>query len=140
MAYIDTSVLAAYYCPEPLSRSVQRALATVKEPVISPLVEVEFYSAIAAKVRRRELEAAWARQILAMFRGHIADGWYGMVPIETEEYSIVRDWLGRFTSPLRAPDALHLAAALANDLTLLTADKNLSRSAGIFKVRCKLVG
>ena len=31
MAYIDTSVLVAYYCPEPLSQSIQKILEKVKE-------------------------------------------------------------------------------------------------------------
>ena len=42
-------------------------------------------------------------------------------------------------SRLHAPGALHLAAAFANDLTLLTADKALSRSARQFGVRCELI-
>jgi hypothetical protein len=139
MAYIDTSVLAAYYCPEPLSRSVQRILTKVKEPIISPLVEVELYSAIAAKVRARELDATAAGQVLGLFRKHLAGGLYGVVPIDAEEYTIAREWLSRFSSPLRAADALHLAAAFANGLMLLTADKALAQSAGHFTVRCELI-
>lgn len=139
MAYIDTSVLAAYYCPEPLSRTVQKTLAKLSELVISPLVEVELYSALAAKVRARELEAASAGRILDMFRRHLADGFYDVVPVAAAEYALARAWIGRFSSPLRAPDALHLAAAFDNGLTLLTADKDLARSADHFGVRCELV-
>jgi predicted nucleic acid-binding protein len=138
-AYIDTSLLVAYYCPEPLSRSAQGRLAKVAEPVISPLVEVELYSAIAAKVRARELDATSAGQILAVFRKHLADGCYGVVPIETAEYALACDWIGRFSSSLRAMDALHMAVALANNLTLLTADKALAGSAKHFGVRHELV-
>ena len=140
MAYIDTSVLAAYYCPEPLSRAVQKALGKVAQPTISPLVEVELYSEVATKVRARELEAAAGRRILALFQKHLAEGFYGLVPIDAAEYRLARDWIGGFSSPLRAADTLHLAAASANDLTLLTADKALARSAGHFDVACELIG
>jgi len=139
MAYIDTTLLVAYYCPEPLSRTAQKTLAKVEEPVISPLVEVEIYSAVAAKVRAKELDATSAGQVLGLFRKHLSDGCYGLVPIETAEYALARDWIGRFSTPLRAADALHLAATFANGLTLLTADKALARSAGHFGVRCELV-
>jgi len=138
MAYIDTSVLAAYYCPEPRSARVQKALQKVDEPVISPLVEVEFFSAVAAKVRARELDTASARRILALFGKHLAEGYYGIVPIEAAQYRVARDWLGEFTTSLRAPDALHLAAAYTNDLTLLTADRALARSARRFGVEHRM--
>lgn len=139
MAYIDTSILVAYYCPEPLSSGVQKALGNVKQPVISLLVEVELYSAVAAKIRAKELDATTARRILAVFRKHLADGYYSTVPIEEAEYYLARDWIGGFSSSLRAPDALHLAAAFANDLTLLTADKSLAKSASHLGVKHKLL-
>jgi len=139
MAYIDTSVLAAYYCPEKLSDAVQEALGNVKEPTISPLVEVEMYSAVAAKVRAKQLEQAAARRIVSLFQKHLAEGTYALVPIETSEYNLARDWIVEFASPLRALDALHLAAAFANDLTLLTADRALARSADRFGLRCELI-
>jgi predicted nucleic acid-binding protein len=45
MAYIDTSVLVAYYCPEPLSRAAEKSIRSAASPAISPLVEVELCSA-----------------------------------------------------------------------------------------------
>lgn len=138
MAYIDTSLLVAYYCPEPLSLRAQKALKKVDQPVISPLVEVELFSAIAAKVRAKELNATTARRILALFQKHLAEGYYGIVPIEAAEYCLGRNWLGEFTTPLRALDALHLAAASSNDLVILTADRALAKSAKHFEVKCKM--
>ena len=58
MIYIDTSVLAAYYCPEPLSEQSQRVLAEEGERAISSLVELELVSALARKVRSREMRLA----------------------------------------------------------------------------------
>jgi hypothetical protein len=55
--YIDTSVLGAYYCPEPLSMNAETASRRIKIPVISVLSEVEFTSLISRK--RRSTTKAW---------------------------------------------------------------------------------
>lgn len=140
IAYIDTSLLAAYYCPEPQSALVQKRLSKITQPVISPLVELELYSAVAAKVRMGDLAAVSAARILDLFGKHQREGVYGVVAVGPAEYDQARDWIGRFSSPLRAADALHLAAAHTNGLTLLTADKALARSARHFGVRFELFG
>ena len=129
MHYLDTSVLAAYYCPEPLSNKVQKALSRLAEPTISPLVEVELHSALATKVRNREMDAATAGQVAAMFQLHLADGHYRVVPIGAREYTLARTWIAAFNSPLHTLDALHMAAAFAGDRTLISADRAMGRSA-----------
>lgn len=140
MAYLDTSVLVAYYCLEPGSAQAQKAISKSGQAVISPLVEVEFYAAVSTKVRRGEKDATEARQVFATFQQHLASGWYGIRPITAAEYSLARDWIGCLTCPLRAPDALHLAAVFTGGLTILTADKDLARFASLFGVRCELIG
>ena len=139
MSYVDTSVLVAYYCPEPLSPSAQSSLARIGEPVVSPLVEVELYSAVAAKVRARDLSPSSGGRILGLFSRDLADGSYRVVPIEAKEYSLARDWIARFSTPLRTLDALHLATAFSHDLTLLTADKRLAQSARRLGVKSRLI-
>jgi predicted nucleic acid-binding protein len=139
MAYVDASVLAAYYCPEPLSRTAQREVRKRGAPVISPLTEVEFCSALAIKTRTGEMEADSARRILAQFRAHCAESRYRIVSVEAREYSVACDWIAGFSSPLRTVDALHLAAVFTNGLVLVTADKGLAKSARHFGVKHKLV-
>jgi uncharacterized protein len=139
MAYIDTSVLVAYYCPEPLSEAAQKAVSGRGGPTISSLVEVEFCSALAMKVRTGDLDAATAGQIISLFRQHVDDAQYAFVPIGSREYGLARDWIGRFSIALRAADALHLAAAFNSNLTLATADKELARAATHFRVKHKLL-
>ncbi|GAG95804.1 unnamed protein product, partial [marine sediment metagenome] len=51
MIYLDTSVLAAYYCPEEKSDAVEKIIVKNKPLRISPLNEVEFASALSKKVR-----------------------------------------------------------------------------------------
>ena len=132
--------MVAYYCPEPLSKSAQRTIRPARAPTISPLVEVELYSAVAAKVRTGELDKATGTQIVSVFQQHVAEAFYQVVAIAAAEYALARNWLGRFTTPLRALDALHLAAAFSNDLTALTADKALARAAKHLGVKCRLIG
>lgn len=139
MAYLDTSVLGSYYCPEPLSTEVNAALVRVRGPVISSLVEVEFSSLLSLKVRVGAMNRAAAFRVLPQFKVHVSDGLYAFVDVGEREYELARDWLGRFDTPLRTMDALHLAAAFAHQQELLTTDKALSKSAKQLGVKCRLI-
>jgi hypothetical protein len=138
MSYLDTSVLTAYYCPEAHSAKVQRLLTRLENPTISPLVEIELHCAVARKVRAGGMEGAAARRIFAEFEAHLAQSRFNVVPIQAAEYSLACRWIEELPSPLRALDALHLAAAFTNDLVLVTADKSLAASAGHFGVKHRL--
>lgn len=131
--------MAAYYCPEPLSAAAQREISNVIRPAISRLVEVELHSAVAQKLRTGELEATAANQILSLFKVHLAGGYYRIVAIQEGTYALARDWIGRFDTPLRTLDALHLAAAFASGLQILTADHGLARSAALLGVDHRLI-
>jgi len=137
--YIDTCVLMAFYCPEPLSDIADEAISAVTEPVISPMVELELFAAMASKVRTRELTRPDADAAMGQFRTQIDDGYFRVVTIGRREIDLAKDWLSRFTSPLRTLDALHMAAAFANNEILLTADKALAKSAAEFGVPCTLL-
>ena len=102
MMYIDTSVLAAYYCPESLSRRVQVRLDQLDAPVISPLVELELHSALALKVRNRELVEADAGRILSVFQVHLADAYY---PGRADRTTASTRWLGRGSAASERPCA-----------------------------------
>lgn len=137
--YIDTSVLVSYYCPEALSQVTERILRGDPHPTVSDLVEVEFFSALATKVRAREMSAADATRIGEQFLAHLHVGLYTRTAIQRQHYEKARDWLAGFTLPLRALDALHLAIADAEGLRLATADRDLSRSARNLGVAVMLV-
>jgi len=47
--------------------------------------------------------------------------------------------IAQFSTPLRTLDALHLATAHVNQFELITADKNLEKSAVILGVTCRLI-
>jgi len=137
VTYLDTSVLAAYYCPEALSDRAEAAIMGSATLLISRLVEVELQSAVARKVRERELLKSDGVEILTRFRLHLDSGCYGRLPIEASHYDMAGIWISRFEVPLRTLDALHLAVCFDADATLLTADAGLARAARHFRVKTK---
>lgn len=136
-AYIDTSVLGAYYCPEPGSKAAEEALLRVNSPVVSVLSEVELYSLVSKKQRLKELNERQAREILDLFQNHVAEGFYRRLVLSTEHYFKARALLGSFAATLHTLDALHLAVALTETLPLVTSDQTLAAAAKRHK--CKVV-
>ena len=137
--YLDTSVLAAYYCPEALSAKAEQVILRSKLPAISLLVEVELCSAVARKVRERALSDTDATRIVTQFHLHIDEGCYERLPIEATHFEVARDWICQFNAPLRTLDALHLAVCFSSNAVLLTADGALAKTAERFGVRTHFV-
>ena len=138
--YIDTSLLVPYYCPEALSRGAERTIRGDPSPAVSDLVEIEFFSALARKVRVREMSQIDATRAGERFLDHLQAGFYARIAVQRRRYEAARAWLARFTLPLRALDALHLALADREGFRLATADQDLSRSAKRLGVAVTLVG
>ncbi len=128
-AYIDSSVLGAYYCPETMSAAAENALRRVKTPVISSLSEVEFVSLIAKKRRLKEITAAQAQEILKLFSTHIAEGSYRRIAVTTEHLLKARQLISAPKIVLHTLDALHLSMAITENLSLMTADRGLATAA-----------
>ncbi len=128
MIYLDATVLAAYYCPEPLSPKAERLIRAEPRPALSDLTEVELFSALSRKTRLRELSREDAERIAAQFLAHLGSGFYAPMPVERCHYSLARDWIGRFSTALRTLDALHLAVAASEGLRLVTSDGSLARA------------
>ena len=128
-AYIDTSVLGAYYCPESLSAAAEDALRRIEAPVISILSEVEFCSLISKKRRLKELNQRQATEILDLFATHVAEGFYRRMVLTAQHYLNARQLIASLQIKLHTLDALHLAAAATETLTLLTADRELAAAA-----------
>ena len=139
MIYVDTSVLAAYYCPEPLSERAQRALAGESKRAVSPLVDVELASALARKVRAREIRRAEAHRVLTLYQSHLEQGVFTRLPIETAHFAQAREWLASLNVALRSLDALHAAVAGLQGCPLLTADAAMARACAGLGVTARLV-
>ena len=72
MYYIDTSVLAAYYCPEPLSDKAEEILLSTGRPAISYLTRLELFSAISRKVREG-MAPRDGNRIIRQFEYHLTE-------------------------------------------------------------------
>ncbi|PKN04553.1 MAG: VapC toxin family PIN domain ribonuclease [Deltaproteobacteria bacterium HGW-Deltaproteobacteria-9] len=129
MYYIDTSVIVAYYCPEPLAEKAEEFLSKIDRPNISSLTEVEFFSALSRKIRNKEIDAKTARKISAKFLAHLEGKYFHCVPVAANHYTLAGNWMSQFTLPLKSLDALHLAIASCEDFCIVTLDRHLYQNA-----------
>jgi predicted nucleic acid-binding protein len=129
MVYIDTSVLVAYYSPEPLSEKAEAFLTGQERVAISNLTELELFSALSRKVREGGLDKADAGKVAARFFSHVDGYFFECLTVEPQHFRLARDWVGLFNSGLRSLDALHLAIAASAGVPLVTADLGLAKSA-----------
>lgn len=139
MAFVDTSILVSYLCPEPLHARATRALNGASDRYITPLVQVELASALAIKIRTGQSDKASARAVLGQFRQLIDDNLLVLREVTVEDYKKAYDWLTTFSTQLRTVDAVHLACASTMHETLFTADQVLAQSAKMLGVTCKLI-
>lgn len=139
MFYLDTSVIVAYYCPELLSEKAEDFLTAHTRPAISTLTELEMFSAVSRKVREGGLTRKTGNQIIAKFLGHVEGHFYKYFPVEPHHYRLARNWIGLFATKLKTLDALHLAIASSEGLTLITADYELQESARSLKLDVMLL-
>jgi len=139
MVYVDTSVLVAYYCPEPLSEKVEAFLTTHVQPIISALTEIELFSAVSKKVRTKEIKRKDAGRVVARFLADIENGYYTYLPVEASYYRLARDWIGMFSLSLRTLDALHLAISSSEGIDIVTTDPGLFKSAKALSMKAILL-
>ncbi|MPZ14821.1 MAG: PIN domain-containing protein [Chloroflexi bacterium] len=137
--YLDTSVVVAYYLPEPLSARAQEFYAAQTSPAVSELVELEFLAALSQRMRVGDLLRVQAEQVASLFLTHLDGGWYTRIHLHAGHFRSARDFVERFDVPLKSPDALHLAAAAAEGLQLVTADQQLARNAAILGLAVQLI-
>lgn len=135
---MDTSVLTGAYCQESGSHQAQRVLQD-HEPAISSLTRLELSSAIAKKVRAGTLSRDEATRIIAEFQIHIRDGVFELLAIQAAHYALANDWMDACVTAVRTLEALHLALAHSNGLTLITADKALARAGEQLGAKIKML-
>lgn len=109
--YVDTSVWVALLANEPDGPALQDWLETETAPLCTAqwtLVEVS--SALSIKVRRAELSAAQAHNLLARFTDLLASS-VTSIPVAAQDYDRAAQLCSRSESGLRSGDALHVAIA-----------------------------
>ena len=134
MAYIDTSALVAYYCPELMSEAIERRLLSITRPSISYLTDVEIASAISRKIHDEELTPSDGNRILNLYQSHINQHLFSWLPLDLSHFQMAKSWIAQFSTALRTLDALHLAVAQTNALPVLSLDRQLLEAAEYFGI------
>ena len=136
MYYLDTSILAAYYCPEPLSDRAEERILSDEMPAISWLTRLELISAVS----REGMALEDGQRIIRQFEQHLfKEKLYHLLEIEEHHYTMAAGWIAQSNTALRTLDGLHLAANYTAHLTLLTADIRLAQAAEFFGIDVDLL-
>lgn len=136
--YFDTSILVPLYLESPVSPLARRVIAdsTDNERIpatLSELTKLEFVSTVAKHVRTRQIDEPAARDILSSFEWHCLHS-FAIRAVRSADYEMAQHWIRRLNTSLRTMDALHMAVAVANGRTLVTADRQLADAAKVFGV------
>ena len=121
--YLDASVLVAVLTVEPFSERADRFVRD--HPIgliISDFAAAEFASAIARRVRMREVTVDDARSDLSAF-----DSWAArsvqLIEVTVKDVALATAFLRRLDLTLRTPDAIHIAIAQRINATLGALDR-----------------
>ena len=141
LAYLDTSVLVAFYVPETFSAVAERRVRKATARAISDLTVVELAAALARKVCGGVLAPSAARRVQTLFREQVAEGYYSHIPLARRHYDAAAELAMRTAAgqPVRSLDAIHAAVAMVHGLVLVTADKRLASVAQAFGLEVDLV-
>lgn len=132
--YLDASALVSVIADEPSARRVFATVrASVDLPLISDFGRAEASSGLAKLIRtgRRSEE-----MVQSMYR--TLDRWAldaaQPVGIDATDIAQAGEMVRRHDLSLRAPDAIHIAAAHRLGATLLTLDRGMARAAAVLGV------
>ena len=129
--YLDTSVAVKLYVAEPDSSECEARLDG-SGLVSSELLLGEFFAALLAKERDKEISAAERGRIWELFKSHIAEQRIHLLVLDGEVVRDARKLMAEVhpAVPLRTLDALHLATFRAVSAgPLFSKDKRMNAAA-----------
>lgn len=109
------------------------------KPSVSWLTGIEIMSALSRKVRKRELARRDAERIAALYREHVSQGCYNLIPLDGADIEWAADRIAGFDDSLRTLDALHLAIAMRESPALATSDRGLADAAKDLRMKVVFV-
>jgi predicted nucleic acid-binding protein len=127
--YLDTSVIIALIADEPASQSVRNWFRnSTNRVILSDLARLEFSAFISRAVRTNRFDTDQAAAALGSFDElrRACD----TLEHTPRDFSRADELIREFSMKLAAADALHLASALAANVSLLTLDERLRQAAG----------
>jgi uncharacterized protein len=125
--YIDTSVMMSLFLADSNSPAVRNWFSgTTRMLVVSGWVHCEFLDSVGRLQRALFLNAGEADKLRSKATEWLLNS-CERVPIEDGLFDVMSGHLSKPTLALKSKDALHLAAAMRHEVTLVTCDRNLSR-------------
>lgn len=127
MFYVDTSVIVAALTPEAATKRAQTWLGAAEAGLlaVSGWVITEFSSALSIRLRTQALTLDDRAEILAAWR-RLLDDSLVVGPVTPRHFETAARFLDQHALGLRAADALHLAIAGDQGMTLATLDRHLA--------------
>lgn len=123
--YLDANVVFSLLVDEPSTDRAESFLRRRAEPlIVSDFAAAELLSAVARRVRMRELTSAQGQFVLSR-----VDLWLNrsanQIEIGPGDIAVAAAFLRRLDLPLRTPDAIHIAISQRLDSTLVTFDRRM---------------
>lgn len=140
MLYVDTSVLVATLVKEIHTDRIQHWLAgqDPEELAISDWVVTEFSSALSIKLRTGQIDAQRRASALAAF-ARLSVNSLNLLAVTATQFRLAARFADQHQTGVRAGDALHLAIAAENGLTLCTLDAKLAQAGLSLGVKTRLL-
>lgn len=125
-AYLDTSVLVPLLTVDALTDRARAWGRTHRLPwILSDLAKTEFAAAITRKLRTRDVNEGQARHAFAALDS-LGAAHVTRARIDGSDLTRATAWIRRLALPLRAPDAIHLAAAQRLGAEVVTLDAGMA--------------
>ena len=138
--YLDTSLLVAALTRESETARVQEWLGKQAPGslAISEWVITEFSSALALKLRTKQLGPPHRADALAVFARLMAEN-FTILPVSGSQFRTAARFVDHHALGLRAGDALHLAVCVDHGAALCTLDRRLGKAASALGVKTRLL-
>ncbi len=141
MIYLDTSFLTPLFREEATSGKVAGFLSrqAVGSLAVSKWAGVEFASLISRDVRMGVLTVGQGRRLIAEFDSMVSTSLVVLIPT-ANDFDLAKDYVANFATPLRGPDALHLAVAHNSGMEFVaTLDDGMLAAAKKLKIPARRV-
>lgn len=136
MIYLDASAVISLFTPDVHTPVIRGHLQADRSVLgISDFTVAEFASAVARRVRMKELTTSQADRLL-----NVSDAWIAAnaqrLDLHPVDIRVATTFVRRFALGLRAPDAVHLAVCQRMGLPLFTFDRRQAAAANELGIEC----